>query len=227
MKNNFLPVSIVIPAKNEGEGIGQIIKSIKKYSKDIIVIDGHSTDNTREIVLREKVRFYQDTGRGRGSGVRLGIKKALNNIVVLVDADGSHDTSDIPRLISVLKTKDADMVITSRRTGGSTDMKLNIDGLIRSVGSDILTMLLNYRFNTEFTDILYSFRVIKKDKFERSKIRADDFSVEQEMLVSFLKKKYKVIEVPSREAARKWGKSKLHTLTGIKLLAKLLLSLYK
>jgi len=226
MKNSVYPYSIVIPAKNEGEGIRKIIRSLKSYSTDIIVVDGHSSDNTREIVKKENVRFCVDSGKGRGAGVRLGIKKALNNIVVLVDADGSHDIKDIPLLLSTLTRSNADMVIASRRTGGSMDMNLNIDGLIRSVGSDILTMLLNHRFNTTFTDILYSFRVVRKDKFTKAKINAHDFSIEQEMLINFLKKDYKIIEVPSREAARKWGKSKLHTLTGIKLLAKLLLNLY-
>ncbi len=226
MKRRVLPISIVIPAKNEGEGIAGIIKSLKIFTSDIIVVDGHSTDNTKEAVLKEKARFYLDSGEGRGAGVRLGIKKAQNNIIVLVDADGSHDIKDIPRLVKVLKENKADMVITSRRTGGSTDMKLNFDGLLRSVGSDILTMLVNFRFKTEFTDVLYSFRILRKDKFQKAKITATDFSIEQDMIISFLKKDFKVIEIPSRESARAWGVSKLKTTTGIKLFFKLLVSLY-
>lgn len=218
-------VSIVIPAKNEGEGIQKIIRAVKPYSKDIIIVDGNSTDNTKEVSLKENVSFYLDNGKGRGAGVKLGIKKAKNNIVILVDADGSHDIKDIPLLVNTLIEKNADMVISSRRTGGSTDMKLNLDGLLRSVGSDILTMLLNKRFKTEFTDILYSFRVVRKDKFQKARLHANDFAIEQEMLIQFLKKKYKVIEIPSRESARAWGKSKLKTITGIKLLFKLLISL--
>lgn len=227
MKSRVLPISIVIPAKNEGEGIKEIIRSVKPYAKDIIVVDANSKDGTREIAQSENVRFYTDNGKGRGSGVILGIKKSLHSIIVLVDADGSHNTGDIPILVSYLKVANSDMVIASRRTGGSTDMQLNINGLLRSLGSDILTMLLNYRFKTNYTDILYSFRVLKKEKFHKAKIHSQDFAIEQDMLIAFLKKGYKVVEIPSRESARKWGKSKLRTITGIKLLIQLMYSLYK
>jgi glycosyltransferase involved in cell wall biosynthesis len=226
MRTKIPQNSIIIPAKNEADGLRSIIKAVKKYTDDIIVVDGHSQDDTQKIAQKEKVRLYQDSGKGRGAGVILGVKKAKHPLIVLVDADGSHDTNDIPNLLSALMKENADMVIASRRTGGSSDMELNINGLVRSIGSDILTMLLNRRFNTSFTDILYSFRVIKKDKFEKAEITAQDFAIEQEMIIKFMKKKYKVVEIPSREYARKWGKSKLKTATGVLLLLKLIKSLY-
>ena len=51
-------VSIVIACKNEGEGIRRILNSVKKYSTDVIVVDGHSNDGTREIVEESGVRFF-------------------------------------------------------------------------------------------------------------------------------------------------------------------------
>ena len=59
-------VSIIIACKNEGEGIKKILESVKKYSNDIIVVDGHSNDGTEEIVKKFKASFFLDNKKGRG-----------------------------------------------------------------------------------------------------------------------------------------------------------------
>lgn len=219
-------VTAIILAKNEAEGLSKIIKEVKKYAGEIIVVDGHSTDNTKEIVDKNSVLYLLDDGKGRGAGVRLGVKKASNETVVLVDADGSHQISDIPLLVTPILNKKADLVISSRRTGGSSDMEMNFDGLLRSAGSDLLVMLTNHRFNTHLTDILYSFRAVHKSKFKSAKLTSNGFSIEQEMVVKFLRKKYKILEIPSREKARGWGESKLKTIGGIQLFLRLIYDLY-
>ncbi len=219
-------VTAIIPAKNEAEGLAKIIREVKKYAGEIIIVDGHSTDNTKELVKKLNVQYLLDNGKGRGAGVRLGISKAKNEAVVLVDADGSHETSDIPLLVIPILDKSSDLVIASRRTGGSTDMQMNFDGLIRSAGSDLLVMLTNHKFNSHLTDILYSLRAVKKSKFKAAKITANGFDIEQEMVISFLRKRYKILEIPSREKARAWGESKLKTSGGIKLFLQLFYQLY-
>jgi dolichol-phosphate mannosyltransferase len=132
---NKKSVTAIIPAKNEGKGLERIIPEVKKYAADIIVVDGHSTDNTKQIAENAGVNYLLDNGKGRGDGVRLGITKAKNEVIVLVDADGSHEIADIPSLVLPLIKDRADMVISSRRTGGSSDMEMNFDRLLRSAGS--------------------------------------------------------------------------------------------
>lgn len=219
-------VSILIASKNEGEGIEKILKSVKRYSDDIIVIDGHSNDGTEEIVWREGARFFLDNKKGRGDAVKIGIEKAKGEVLVLFDADGSHDEKDIPKFVEPILAKKADLVIGSRRTGGSFDVNVNLTGIIRSAGCDFLVSLVNRKFKTNLTDLLYSFRAIRKSTAKAIKIKSNDFGIEQETVVSCLKRKYKVIEIPSREKARGWGSSKLHTLTGIKFVFSLIQQLY-
>lgn len=161
-------VSIVIPCKDETEGLRKILISVKPYSNDIIVLDGHSKDNTRELVLKEKARYFLDNGKGRGEAVRLGFKKAENEYIVAFDADGSHNEKDIPKLIAPLFINKADIVIGSRRKGGSLDLNMDFWGIVRSGGSDLLAYLVNKRFNTELSDILYSFRAVKKSAVKNS-----------------------------------------------------------
>lgn len=219
-------VTAIIPAKDEGKGLARIITEVKKYADEIIVIDGHSKDNTKEICEKLKIKYFLDNGKGRGAGLKLGISKAKNETIVFVDADGSHEISDIPKLVTPLFQGKADLVISSRRTGGSTDMQMNFDGLLRSAGSDLLVMLTNNKFNTHFTDILYSFRAVNKSKFKKAHLKSDGFSIEQEMVIKFLRKKYTILEIPSREKARAWGESKLKTVGGIKLFLNLIYDLY-
>jgi glycosyltransferase involved in cell wall biosynthesis len=218
-------ITVIIPTKNEGEGLEGVINSVKKYCSEVIVIDGHSNDNTKEISLRTGARFFLDHGEGKGDAVRLGLSKATGDIVVIFDSDGSPNSSDIPKLISEIE-KGADMVITSRRTGGSFDFELTPNGILRTFGSDLMVYLVNKKFHTRLSDILYNFRAIRKNVGQKLDLKADGFDIEQEMLIRALQGGYKVIEIPSRENARKWGKSKLNTFTGVSLLYKLIKLLY-
>jgi glycosyltransferase involved in cell wall biosynthesis len=226
MPYNKSKVSIIIACKNEGEGIKKILQSVKKYSDDIIVVDGHSNDGTKEIAKEFKASFFLDNKKGRGDALKIGIKKAKKDIIVFFDADGSHDEKDIPDLVNPILRKEADMVMGSRRTGGSFDVNVNLTGIVRSAGCDFLVALVNHKFGTSLTDILYSFRAIKASTAKKLKFKADDFGIEQEMVVACLKNGYKVLEIPSREKERGWGKSKLHTLIGIKFVFSILKDLY-
>ena len=226
MRTNKHKVSVIIPAKNEAEGLRKILQSVKPYSNDIIVVDGHSTDSTKKIVKDFGARFYQDAGLGRGDAVRLGIGKAKNDYLLFFDADGSHNPKEIPLLLNPLFENRADAVIGSRRTGGSFDLNNDIWGIIRSGGSDFLAYIVNRHFSTNYSDILYSFRSIKKPIAKKLKLTSNGFELEQEFVVKMLKNKFKLIEVPTRENKRSWGESKLHTITGVKFIFLLLKEIY-
>ncbi len=219
-------VSIIIPTKDEGEGLQRILDSVKGYGQEILVVDGHSKDDTRAIAERNGAIYLLDHGLGRGDAVRMGIEAAKGDLLLFFDADGSHEANDIPALLAPLLEDKADMVISSRRLGGSYDLDMSFTGIIRSAGSDFLAVLVNHRFKTNYSDILYSFRAMKKTTAVGLDLRANDFCIEQEMVAKCLKKKFRLAEIPSREKARGWGKSKLKTIMGIKFIFELLRVLY-
>ena len=227
MPFNKKEISIIIGCRKEGEGIARIIDSVKPYADEIIVVDGHSEDGTAEIAAAAGVQFYLDNRRGRGDALKIGITKATKPYLVFFDADGSHEANDIPSLVEPLITGSADMVIGSRLKGGCLDADLNgLGSVIRLAGSYFMVWLVNRRFKVNLTEILYSFRALKRDKALKLKLRADNFAIEQDMVVRCLKRNYKIVEIPSREHARGWGEAKLKTSMGIDLLRVLIRDLY-
>ena len=88
-------------------------------------------------------------------------------------------------------------------------------GFVRSTGCDFLTLIFNKFFKTKFSDILYSYKSIRKDKFIHLNTKENGFGIEIDILTNSVKKKYSIIEIPSRENSRVHGNSKLNTFFGI------------
>jgi dolichol-phosphate mannosyltransferase len=211
MKDKRYTVSLVIPAKNEEGGISEIIDSANHFVDEIIVVDGHSTDRTMELARSKGARVVLDNKKGKGDAYKVGINAACGDFIVFMDADGSHDPVQIPALLEPLIKNESDFVIGSRHKGGSDEWKGDIDTYLRSVGGGFLTLVINYLWKTNLTECLNGFRAIKKDVALRLDLKANDFDIEQHMIVQCLKKGFRVKEVGAHEYERKWGKSKLPT----------------
>ena len=210
-RNRECTISLVIPAKNEEGGIAELIDLSRDFVDEIIVVDGHSSDKTRERALSKGAKVIFDNKKGKGDAYKVGIKESEGDIIVFMDADGSHDPGQIPALVEPIVKDETDFVIGSRHKGGSDEWKGDLDTYLRSVGGGFLTLLINYLWKSNLTECLNGFRAIKRNAALKLDLRANDFDIEQHMIVQCLKKKYRVIEVASHECERKWGTSKLPT----------------
>jgi len=220
-------VSVIIPALNEEATISDVIKSTKPFCNEVIVVDGNSRDKTIKIAENEGCIVVKDNGKGKGDGLRVGASKASGDIFVFIDADGSHEPDDIPKLVAALENG-SDLVIGSRMTGGSDELHGTFSNFVRMVGSGIAALIINYIYKQELTDVQNGFRCIKKEVFFDIDTHANDFDIEQEITVRCLKKGYKVTEKPSHEYARKAGKSNLSVpKKGHKFILRLLIDLFR
>ena len=210
-------LSIVVSSKKECENLKTILPILKEKSDDVIIVDGHSKDGTEEVCLDNKVNFVLDNGLGKGDAQRVGALKAKYDYIIFYDADGSHDPKDIDNLYNDITSEKFELIVCSRKKGGSFDLTANVTfmGFIRSTGCDFLTLLFNKFFKTEFSDILYSLKSIKKDKFNNLDTTENGFGIEIDILAKSVKKKYRIKEIPSRENARVHGESKLSTSFGV------------
>jgi dolichol-phosphate mannosyltransferase len=200
-------ISVVIPARNEAQSIGDVIEKTLPHCDEVVVVDGHSTDRTAQIAKSYGVLVVKDNKKGKGDAIRVGTASARYPIIVFMDADGSHDPADIPRLVEPIEQGKADLVIGSRGKGGSDELHGDIDKLARLVGADIILIGINLRWNQDLTDSQNGFRAIRADVIRSLDLREDITTIEQEMTMKSLKKGFIVTEVPTHEYARKYGES--------------------
>jgi glycosyltransferase involved in cell wall biosynthesis len=189
--------------------IAEIVEAVRPYGDEVLVIDGHSKDRTREIAAEHGARVVLDHGKGKGEALRMSFDEAKGDIVVFIDADGSHDPKDIPALVAPIVAGQADMVIGSRGKGGSDELHGTFEQFLRYVGSQLIMLAINYRWNVRLTDSQNGYRALKREVGPKLGCTANLTTIEQEMLMKALKRGFRVSEVPSHEYERKWGKSKV------------------
>lgn len=207
-----MKVSVVIPTKNEEATLEPVLVKCMAHADEVILIDGHSTDGTREIAEKHGIPIHMDRGRGKGDAMKLAISLFSGDIIVYIDADGSHDPDDIPNMVEPIKSGDADMVIGSRFKGGSDELVGNINQLFRITGSNIITTFINYRWKVHLSDTQNGFRALSRAAAEALDLRVDGFPIETEMDIQLLQRGFRIGEVPAHEYARKGGQSKIRLL---------------
>ncbi|MHB1361683.1 MAG: glycosyltransferase family 2 protein [Thermoleophilia bacterium] len=196
-------------ARNEEATIAGVIRSVLPFAQETIVVDGNSTDNTRDIAQSLGVKVFQDNGRGKGDGVRKAIEVAEGDVIVFFDADGSHDAGDITALASPILAGEADLVVASRWKGGSDELGGDWSMFVRSTGSAFIAMLINSRWGVHLTDCENGFRAISRKAARSIGLVEDGFTIEQEMVMKCLKHGFRVSEVPSHEYVRQAGESQI------------------
>jgi glycosyltransferase involved in cell wall biosynthesis len=202
-------VTVVIPALNEAQTIGEIIERVRPFTDDILVVDGHSPDGTADIARALGARVYFDHGKGKGEAIRSVIPHLDREITVFIDADGSHDPADIPALIRPILAGEADHISGSRLVGGSSELHGGFDECFRLMGSSLITACINHRFHVQLSESQNGFRAIRTAVLRDLGLREDITTIEQEMIIKTLKKGYRMAEVPSHEHKRKAGYSKI------------------
>ena len=203
-------VTVAIMARNEEPMMEQLVKECLPHADEVLVMDGHSTDRTREIAKAAGARVELDGGQGKGEAIRRVGDVAEGDIVVFIDADGSHTPQDITKLVTSIKRDEADMVVASRARGGSDEMTGDLPKLIRTIGSHIITLAINYRFKVRLTESQNGFRAIRREVLQKLGLTENIFTIEQEMIMKALKKGYRIDEVPSHEFERQHGVSQIN-----------------
>jgi glycosyltransferase involved in cell wall biosynthesis len=205
-----LRVSVVIPALNEAENLPHVLPRIPRWVHEILIVDGQSIDGTAEVArrLRPGIRIVDQEGRGKGAALRSGFKHATGDVLVMLDADGSMDPAELPAFIGSLLAG-ADMAKGSRflQGGGTRDMPF-----YRKWGNRCFVLLVNVLFGAKYSDLCYGYSAFWSDKLPSLNLDSDGFEIETVINVRALRAGWRVIEVPSFEAARVYGTGRLRTI---------------
>ena len=210
-------VTILVPARNEARNLELILPSLPEVH-EVIVVDGHSVDDSEAVVRRvmPQARFIQQTRKGKGNALAVGFAAATGDIVVMFDADGSADATEIPAYVSTLLAG-ADFAKGSRvlGDGGSEDITW-----LRDAGNRALTAVTNVLFRTHYTDLCYGYNAFWRDVLPALALPdptatepqwGDGFEVETMINTRVAAANLQIHEVPSVELARIHGESNLNT----------------
>jgi len=214
-------VSVVIPAKNEARNLEHVFGTIPEWVDEIVLVDGHSVDDTVAVAekLYPAIKIVHQQGRGKGDALQAGFAAAKGEIIVMMDADGSTDGAEIPRFIGALVTG-ADFAKGSRFAsgGGTDDMTFS-----RHLGNKILSGLVNWFFGTRYTDLCYGYNAFWAKHLSKLDLDCDGFEVETVMNVRAAKAGLAIQEVPSHEHLRLHGMSNLKVMRDGMRIAKFIL----
>lgn len=225
-------ISVIIPARNEARNIGFVLTALPAVIDEVVLVDGHSVDDTVAIAraLRPDIVVVEQARRGKGNALAAGFAAATGDYLVMIDADGSMDPGEIGDFIAALENG-ADYAKGTRFAvgGGSDDISV-----LRSAGNWFLNLITNVLFGTRYTDLCYGYNA-----FHRKCVAAfalpdphdtaveahwgDGFEIETLINIRVAKAGMVISEVPSFEHPRRFGASNLRTFRdGARVLATIL-----
>jgi glycosyltransferase involved in cell wall biosynthesis len=201
-------ISIIIPTLNEERGIVETLKQISQLdiTKEILVVDGLSTDNTQKNAKQYGAKVIEEKRKGKGIAMATGVENAKSNIICFMDGDGTYPPRFIPKMLQLIKK--CDVVVASR--------------LLKKQGvNDSINTFLHYRFfpflfkgflkKFKTSEPITGMRLMRKETWNKLHLKSHDFLIETEMEVKMAKNKMHVIEIPipciKRIGRSKWDSS--------------------
>jgi len=207
-------ISVMLPAYQESENLKNILPKINHVLKsmsisyEIIVVDTIETlDDTEDICNQNHCKYIRRKGGNLyGDAIRTGIENSQGDYIVIMDADGSHDPSDIIRFYNEMKSGKYDLIIGSRYCkGGKTD-----NGFILRLMSRVLNISYKIMFGLKVKDVSDSFRMYKGVQLRSIKTECNNFDIVEEILIvlNYSYENFSIYEVPIFFNKRTAGKSK-------------------
>jgi glycosyltransferase involved in cell wall biosynthesis len=201
-------ITIVIPTMNEVKNIKEVFPNIPDFVDEIVVVDGNSTDGTREEIIkfRKDTKIIIEKPSGKGAAIKTGFKNATGDLIIMMDADGSHNPREITELLKpILNGYDVSKGSRLLPGGGSADFTP-----FRKLGNMIFVSMVNTLYGSKYTDLCYGYRAFKKEALEKMYCSSTGFEIETEQSILMIKAGLKIKEVPSFEELRKNGTSNLN-----------------
>lgn len=186
-------VCVLLPALNESATIADVITSYQAAGfTDILVVDGNSTDGTREKAREVGAKVITQTKIGKGQAVREGVREIDAPYVLMADADMTYRAKDAEAMLEPIMSGEAEHVIGNR----FADMHDGAMTKFNRVGNQIFNQLFSAVYGENYIDILSGYRAFTTDSFQRLTLSADGFGIETEMAVQCAKRGIETEVVP-------------------------------
>jgi glycosyltransferase involved in cell wall biosynthesis len=203
-------IVVIIPAFNEQDAIGKVIRDIPEdIVNEIIVVDNGSTDETSHIASELGANVLFEPKKGYGFACLAGMKKISlqdqkPDIIAFLDGDYSDHPEEIVDLLSIIITNDYDIVIGSRMLGKMGKNAMPTHSLL---ANKVISKVLTFLLKEKITD-LGPFRVIKYDALVSINMNEKRYGWTVEMIIKAVRNGLKTREIPVRYRTR-LGSSKI------------------
>lgn len=193
----FPPIIVIIPAHNEADSIGPVVRDIPEFVDEVIVVSNNSTDATEENAAKAGAIVLREPRKGYGYACLKGMDYVAHlenkpGIIVFLDGDYSDYPQELEKLVEPILQRDVDLVIGARVKRWREKGAMTFPQIF---GNRLATTLMKLFFNAKFTD-LGPFRAIKYDKLLALKMEDKTYGWTVEMQLKALKKNYSYEEVP-------------------------------
>lgn len=217
MHGIMMKVSIVIPTLNEEDGIGITIDSIKReefkkrgWQLEILIVDGNSTDKTREIAMEKGAKVIIEPRKGYGRAYKTGFKEASGDIIVTGDADGTYPFHKAHEYVELLLKENLDFITTNR----FAELEKEAMSFKHFFGNFILSTTLRLLYGIKIKDSQSGMWIIRKEALKKIKPLEkfhDGMPFSEEIKIEMFKnKEIKAKEIPSCLYQRK-GEAKIQS----------------
>jgi SAM-dependent methyltransferase len=213
-------VSVVVAARNESGHIRELLERIPLLAAnmEIIFVEGNSTDNTYDTIRQEiknfpnlNCRLFKQSGKGKGDAVRLGFHEARNDILMILDADMTVPPEDLPKFYNLIASGDAEFVNGVRLIYPMEDEAMRFFNLL---GNKFFAFAFTWLLGQPIRDTLCGTKVLSKSDYQRiisNRAYFGDFDPfgDFDLLFGAAKLNLKILEIPVRYRARRYGETNI------------------
>jgi len=211
--SNMKKITIVIPALNEENGIGPVVKEIPinklkeiGYETEIMVIDNGSTDKTKHIASENGATVIVQPVRGYGNAYKAGFANATGDIIATGDADLTYPLGDLPKIVKKMEDENLDFITTNRLT----NLKPEVMSKTHYFGNFVFHFAAKILFGLPCKDSQSGMWIFKRKIWSKLNVKSSGMAFSQELKIEAYKKGFKCAEVPIVYRARV-GEAKLST----------------
>lgn len=192
-----MKLSVIIPVYNEVRTIATVLEAVRRVpiEKEIIVVDGHSTDGTRELLEKDSDpatrMILQSVRNGRGGALREGMDAATGDVIIFQDADLELDPSCYPDLLVPISRGETDVVFGSRFLRGRPTMTF-----LQYWGNKVVNFVLNLFWGTHLTDVETCYQMFRRRAVDGLTFERNDMAFTIELTLKLVRAGQNIIEVP-------------------------------
>jgi len=191
-------VDVVIAALNEEEGVGLTLVEMLRYvnAKNVLVIDGHSSDRTVEVAKDMGAQVFFQDGIGKGDAIAKAVEHIDSDVdyVVITDADFTYPAAYVPKMIQILEANSCVGMVCGNRFDGLAEQKA-LHSLFY-FGNKLLAFTHNLLSRASLEDPLTGLRVVRAQILRDWKVKSKGFDVEVELNQHVERKRYGIVEIP-------------------------------